>query len=46
METPRLLPRAKITKYNELRGYTDPAPCTSIPDGHDPEMWRRHNGCP
>ncbi len=34
----------QVTAYAVLRGYaTDP--CTSVPEGHDATMWRRHNGC-
>jgi len=31
-------------RYAELRGYAAD-PCASVPPGHDPAMWRRHNGC-
>ncbi|HNY40271.1 MAG TPA: hypothetical protein PKJ41_07745 [Bryobacteraceae bacterium] len=34
----------QIAEYAVLRGYTSD-PCTSVPDGHDATMWRRHNGC-
>lgn len=44
LSTPELLSDAQIQRYNVLRGYTDD-PCETVPDGHDPEMWRRHNGC-
>ena len=44
LKTPAILSAAQIAKYNELRGYaTDP--CDSVPEGHDPEQWRSHNGC-
>ena len=39
-----VLSAGQISKYSELRGYTSD-PCQSVPDGHDAEMWRRHNGC-
>lgn len=42
--TPPLLRPEQIARYSELRGYTA-NPCASIPEGHDPAMWRRHNGC-
>lgn len=42
--TPALLTPQQIALYDELRGYGDD-PCGSVPAGHDPEMWRRHNGC-
>jgi hypothetical protein len=44
LSTPRLLSKAQIQKYNVLRGYSDD-PCFNVPEGHDPNMWRRHNGC-
>ena len=44
LSTPELLSDAQIQRYNVLRGYADD-PCENVPDGHDPEMWRRHNGC-
>jgi hypothetical protein len=34
----------QIARYVELRGYGND-PCGSVPEGHDPEMWRRHHGC-
>ncbi|WP_170470162.1 hypothetical protein [Ruegeria arenilitoris] len=39
-----LLTDAQVSQYSVLRGYTDD-PCSIVPDGHDPEMWRTHNGC-
>lgn len=44
LETPALLTQAQIQKYQVLRGYSDD-PCLNVPEGHDPNMWRRHNGC-
>lgn len=44
LSTPELLSVAQIRKYNILRGYSDD-PCANVPDGHDPNMWRRHNAC-
>lgn len=44
LATPGLLSESQIRKYNALRGYSDD-PCMSVPEGHDPDMWRRHNGC-
>ena len=34
----------QIKRYNILRGYADD-PCTNIPAGHNPEMYKRHMGC-
>ena len=44
LTTPPLLSEAQIARYNALRGY-GADPCSAVPDGHDPAMWRRHNGC-
>ena len=44
LETPRLLTQAQIERYNVLRGYRDD-PCIDVPEGHDPTIWRKHNGC-
>ena len=41
---PPLLSAEQIERYGELRGYTSD-PCTNVPEGHDADMWRRHNGC-
>ncbi len=35
----------QVAKYNELRGYGVADPCHAVPEGHDPAMWRKHNGC-
>lgn len=40
----QLLSPEQIERYKVLRGYTK-APCGNIPEGHDPEMYRRHMGC-
>lgn len=45
LETPKILSKDQITKYNELRGYSDPNPCSKIPLGHNAAIWRKHNGC-
>ena len=45
LQTPALLTADQIARYNELRGYTASDPCTNIPQGHDPTMWRRHHNC-
>jgi len=44
LATPALLSDEQIQRYNVLRGYSDD-PCAKVPEGHDPIMWRRHNGC-
>ena len=45
LETPPLLSASQISDYAALRGYGASDPCTAIPEGHDPDMWRRHNNC-
>lgn len=42
--TPPLLTDAQVERYEVLRGYS-PDQCASVPEGHDPAIWRRHNGC-
>lgn len=44
LATPALLSDEQVRRYSILRGYSD-NPCASVPEGHDPTMWRRHNGC-
>ncbi len=44
LSTPELLSDAQIRKYNVLRGYSND-PCAQVPEGHDADLWRRHNGC-
>lgn len=34
----------QVSLYSKLRGYTSD-PCKSAPNGHNAEMWHRHNGC-
>ena len=45
LATPDILSEEQIEKYNVLRGYSNANPCLDIPDGHDAEMWRKHQGC-
>lgn len=45
LETPPLLTPEQIARYNALRGYDAADPCATVPEGHDPAMWKRHNGC-
>jgi hypothetical protein len=44
LRTPAILSAEQVARYNTLRGYTE-NPCASVPEGHDPVMWRRHNNC-
>jgi Spy/CpxP family protein refolding chaperone len=43
-KTVQFLAPEQIERYNVLRGYAD-NPCAKIPEGHNPEMYRRHMGC-
>ncbi len=43
-KTVALLEPKQVERYNVLRGYADD-PCKVTPEGHDPEMYRRHMGC-
>jgi Spy/CpxP family protein refolding chaperone len=44
LATPKILTPEQIAAYNRLRGYAA-NPCATVPEGHDPAMWRKHNGC-
>lgn len=44
LETPKILTQHQMQRYTMLRGYTSD-PCARVPEGHDPELWKRHNGC-
>ncbi len=44
LQTPNILTKDQITLYNKLRGYSKD-PCQNIPEGHNAEMWKKHNGC-
>ena len=46
LKTPDILTAEQIDLYNKLRGYFSDDPCKNIPEGHNPEMWKRHNNCP
>jgi hypothetical protein len=39
-----LLSAEQVARYNALRGY-GARPCAAVPPGHDPALWRKHNGC-
>jgi hypothetical protein len=45
LQTPPLLTTEQIARYSALRGYGARNPCSAMPAGHDPAMWRRHNNC-
>jgi Spy/CpxP family protein refolding chaperone len=44
LATPAVLTQEQMAIYSQLRGYTSD-PCAQVPEGHDPDMWRKHNGC-
>lgn len=44
IDTPPLLTAHQIQRYQILRGYASD-PCSNVPDGHDADMWKKHNGC-
>ncbi len=46
LTTKDVLTAEQVRRYNELRGYRSVGdPCANVPAGHDPNMWRQHNGC-
>ena len=45
LESSPNLTAKQLEQYNALRGYADSKPCAQIPEGHDPTMWKMHNGC-
>jgi hypothetical protein len=45
LETKPILTAQQLKQYNALRGYADSDPCAKVPEGHDPTMWKMHNGC-
>ncbi|MBT8457687.1 MAG: hypothetical protein KJO15_16455 [Alphaproteobacteria bacterium] len=45
LKTLPLLSDGQVAAYHRLRGYGAADPCATVPEVHDPVMWRRHNGC-
>lgn len=47
LKTLPILTDQQIALYSRLRGYGSwkSDACASVPTGHDPVMWRKHNGC-
>jgi len=45
LETPDILTTEQVETYNRLRGYVAEDPCRNIPQGHNVEMWKKHNAC-
>lgn len=46
LKTPDILSQGQMAKYAQLRGYSTGDPCASVPTGHNPQLWRKHNNCP
>jgi len=45
LATPKILRPEQVAAYNRLRGYGASDACATVPTGHDPAIWRKHNGC-
>ncbi len=46
LKSAEVLSDVQIKKYNRLRGYDQISdPCAEVPEGHNPEMWKKHNNC-
>ncbi len=43
LETLPLLKEGQVALYNRLRGYDSLDSPSEVPEGRDPEMWKRHN---
>jgi hypothetical protein len=44
LQTIGILNKNQVERYGVLRGYAADA-CSPVPNGHNAEMWRRHNNC-
>ncbi|WP_321449121.1 hypothetical protein [uncultured Cohaesibacter sp.] len=46
LEATKIVTPEQVEHYNILRGYGEESDaCSSVPEGHDAAMWRKHNGC-
>lgn len=45
LETLDIVTEEQVAQYNEARGYSGRSDCEDVPEGHDPDMWRKHQGC-
>ncbi|MBF0290246.1 MAG: hypothetical protein HQM14_20715 [SAR324 cluster bacterium] len=45
LATPKILTSLQIQQYNRLRGYTGADVCDHPPEGHNMDMWKKHNNC-
>lgn len=45
LETVKILTEEQVKVYNELRGYASGDVCKEVPEGHDAELWKKHNNC-
>ncbi|NNF79440.1 MAG: hypothetical protein HKN05_15545 [Rhizobiales bacterium] len=44
LKTRPVLSDAQVAEYSKLRGYGG-STCDEVPAGHNPERWKKHNGC-
>ncbi|MEO1022119.1 MAG: hypothetical protein AAFW89_06200 [Bacteroidota bacterium] len=46
LQTKAVMTMDQVERYDQLRGYSDSKdPCASVPEGHNPELWKKHNNC-
>ena len=46
LKSSKVLSIEQINLYNKLRGYDLVKNlCEEVPEGHDPDMWKKHNNC-
>lgn len=45
LKTVKILSKTQNNEYNRLRGYGATDPCSFVPKGHSPSMWKKHNNC-
>ena len=45
LDTLDIVTEGQVAQYNEARGYSTNSDCEDVPEGHDPDMWRKHQGC-
>lgn len=45
LEMADIVSKEQVKKYNKLRGYDSDDICDNIPEGHNAELFKKHNGC-